>query len=649
MNSDINNIKKKIEKAKVISFDIFDTLLIRDFYRPADVSNYIEHKYHLAGFQQQRITAEEVTRMDHSECSDITYKLIYQNLSQYDSRLEKDIEYKSCIINPEIKQLYDYAISQGKKIIAISDMYLDKNFIEALLYKNGVEDIDQIYVSGELNKTKSGGELYQHVLNNLHIDAAELLHIGDNYQSDYIMARELGISAVYYKALRDGMDEYSNETLVSSLNHMNTPQASLFTGALVNHYPVLKKKSYWYQFGFQYSGILLFNFVTYIYEYAKTNSITRIYFMARDGKIIKKAFDLLYGEHSEIKTYYMYASRRLFYIPSINFFNEESIETLLESTPGTPYIDIVNRLGFDWLICEAKKYFPDINKQITTSEDRKVLKEFFLEYRTCIQKEIEKERKNLINYIDTIDLRKDKQRLLIDIGWECSSQKYLESMLEEKFHGIYFATLKSTYMHKNIHGYVCDTGQPRKNCILLNTSLPVIELLFSGDHYSITAIDDDLNPIYQNKSVEEEIRICNAKEIHTGVLAFINLYKDIYRKYELQQDKNIDIVVLRSLLLKPSKKDIIHIAQIPHMVSLGEASYKCIISSLDEPQGDRFNTQDLWSAGKIRYKELINQKHYKSLDFLEYLIVKIQHCYSYSIGICARKIFHKISKKLKRI
>ena len=652
---DVNKVKEDIKSADVVSFDIFDTFLIRDFYQPVDLFKYMEIKYQLPEFQRNRIRAEVKSRTEHPDRAEIGYEDIYKNLSQYDKSLELDTEKKACVVNPEIKELYDYAVSLGKKIIAISDMYLEESFILELLRDNGYNDFAKIYVSSKIGKTKSQEALYRYVLDDLKLQSHRLLHIGDNYESDYVAAKNQGVQVIYYKSLRERASENTNSYLLRSLERSNSPQASLFAALLTKRSMILPENEYWYRFGFSYTGIILFHFVTNVYNYCKSNNLSRIYFMARDGQIIKEAFDFLYEKDKEISSFYMYASRRLFHIAAIKKFDESEIEKLTVSAPNIPYSDILNRLGFQWLIDEAKEYFQDIQKPIKSATDREALKRFFALHKIRIEEEIVAEKENLFNYLKSIEFFKDNKKLLVDIGWGCSSQKHLESLLDEKFYAMYFGTTKGAYRHTFTKGYFFDNGLPKKNSELALSSLPLVELLFAGNHYSIMKIDSEGQPVYHKKSSYEDIRIEVANKVHKGAIEFIKSYRELLDKYKLPIEQEIDYTVLTSLLIKPDIEDIVQISKIPHAASLGEASYEPIIKNLHQTQWEFFKNillgkmsenSSLWPNGNKRYKQLMNKKHYKSIDFLLYVMTKIQHCYSYSFSICIKKIILKVKRYL---
>ena len=654
---EVEALKKQIDEHEYISFDVFDTLLIRDFCYPVDVFKYIEDIHNIKDFQKERIMSEVIARSNNMHLADITFEEISKELKKVDSQIELDTEKLCCVANNQLKEIYDYAVSQNKYIIAISDMYLDQTFVELLLIANDFDSIQKVYVSGNLNMTKNNGQLFEYVLKNLGIDAKKQLHIGDNYHSDYLKAKAKGIGTYYYKALREQLNETYNEYLLKSVKEHNTPQSSLFAGVLANNYLQNTQKGYWYQFGFEYAGILIFNFIHHIYEYCKKNNITRIYFMARDGKIMQEVFDALYSHDTTISTHYMLASRRLFFVPSIKDVDNTTLEALTESIHGTPYIDVINRLGFEWLVSEAKQHFSDIYKPIINKLDRAELKDFFILHKNKILEETSEERDNLLAYLNDIEFLNDENRLIVDVGWGCSSQKYLESTIDEKIHAIYFGTHKYTYGHELTHGYIFDKGLPEKENDLVLSALPVVELLFIGNHYSVVRIDKNLNPIYHKESREEEHRIEIALDIHEGILSFVNRYQKLLTKYKLLPDYSLNIVVLTALLIKPSIEDVINISKVPHAAAFGESSYEPIIKNLDLTQrqylknillGKTSDNSSLWAKGKLHYQKLLNKRHYKSLENLSLFFTKIQHCHSYSIQICMKKIIRKISAKWQK-
>ena len=137
----------KSKKIKIISFDIFDTLLAREAGESLHVFNMVEAHTGFAGFANQRKCSEVVSRKASSgHTDDTTFDEIYKRLSQEFGYSNEDIELlKATELNIErsmlrprdsIKRIYDEAVRLSKTIIAVSDMYLPSEFLQDVLNLN---------------------------------------------------------------------------------------------------------------------------------------------------------------------------------------------------------------------------------------------------------------------------------------------------------------------------------------------------------------------------------------------------------------------------------------------------------------------------------------------------------------------------------
>ena len=134
----MNNIYKLIDKKTVISFDIFDTLLLRPFVKPADLFTYIEQITKKNDFAYARQNAETVFYNKFGYSKEANIEDIYSVMPDEYAELkdlELNLESTGLKINQEVKKIYDYAVEKGKTIIIASDMYLPSDFIESVLKK----------------------------------------------------------------------------------------------------------------------------------------------------------------------------------------------------------------------------------------------------------------------------------------------------------------------------------------------------------------------------------------------------------------------------------------------------------------------------------------------------------------------------------
>ena len=196
-------MKYKIKKYDVISFDIFDTLIHRRTMFPWDIFGNVEEKLKKSGineqFKEKRIIAEKEARIA-ANGKEIIIEDIYKKyrLSEIDSRelmqMELDEERLNVYPDQKMMNILNKAKKENKRIILISDMYLDENFIINLLDLCGCEGYDKIYLSSSVGYRKHDGSLFQYVREN---ENGNIIHIADNFKSDYKMARKNGVDSLW--------------------------------------------------------------------------------------------------------------------------------------------------------------------------------------------------------------------------------------------------------------------------------------------------------------------------------------------------------------------------------------------------------------------------------------------------------------------
>ena len=206
MDSMNNKLCEIIDHYDVISFDVFDTLILRKCNALEDVFAYVARKIGECecDFVAKRVKAEHEVRKEKKR--EITIKDIYSQMESDPERVkqyiyaEEEAELQLCTCNREMKCVYDSVKQQGKHVYIISDMYMNFEFMDTLLKHNGYEGHDHLYVSSEIGVAKSNGKLYSYVLGQSEVAAARVLHIGDNYKSDYLMPKLKGMKSYWYRA-----------------------------------------------------------------------------------------------------------------------------------------------------------------------------------------------------------------------------------------------------------------------------------------------------------------------------------------------------------------------------------------------------------------------------------------------------------------
>ena len=215
------NLKKRLMSSniKVISFDVFDTLVYRPFWNPSDLfyllgdfANTLLDSKDGLDFYNLRIEAEKrarlVNKVNHPMWEDITLDDIYVELKKYlgvsDDIITKikvqeiNLELQYCKVRQYAKEIFDLAKYLGKKIIITSDMYLPHDVIETILHQCGYQGYEHLFVSSETKVTKATGNMYSFVVKNMGLNPKNILHIGDNIDSDVKAAQKKGWQSIHF-------------------------------------------------------------------------------------------------------------------------------------------------------------------------------------------------------------------------------------------------------------------------------------------------------------------------------------------------------------------------------------------------------------------------------------------------------------------
>ena len=192
-----------------ISFDIFDTLIVRKCGAATNIFDIVEDKYNesvcdtICGFKEARIDAEAKARAK-SKRNEISLDDIYTELYCFSSSvrnklqsIEIETEIDQCVGNKPIVEIYKTLIQKGKQLFITSDMYLSIDVIERILSKNELSDPNVLYLSSDRNATKRTGSLFKVLLSENDLKPNNIIHIGDNLKSDCLMPRKLGMHSFW--------------------------------------------------------------------------------------------------------------------------------------------------------------------------------------------------------------------------------------------------------------------------------------------------------------------------------------------------------------------------------------------------------------------------------------------------------------------
>ncbi len=469
-------ITKKIEKADVISFDIFDTLLLRPFFQPSDLFGFMDYAYRAPGFVNARKQAERVFYAKGTSKTEATIDDIYSVMPEYShlKAKEMDLEFAGLVANDEMLKVFNCAKQLNKRIIIASDMYLPIEFIRSVLQKNNITGFEKLYLSNNINKRKDRGDMYDFIVQDLGIEPQKILHIGDNKFSDYKMAKKHNLNAVLYKRKKS--------------RAYKVVWGSSVLATVLDQQP--KTDNYWEDFGYRIAGPVAYAFAQHIYNNAVANKLKKILFIARDGWLIKQAFDII--NDKDISTHYVYAPRILNYTANLDYDPKQ---------PEQPRI-ICEYFGINTNGLSCTDYMSTHNSQFSELAKKEKAETGYQDYIHQIVKNEE-----VVGVVDTI-------------SGQMSGQRLIQRESGAKTIGFYVATIpgkKCLSEFEHYDYFTTDLGDK----ILQNNLPDLIELIFSAPEKPIITLQKG-KPVHQkieNPAEQKRNEICEL--IASGAKKFI--------------------------------------------------------------------------------------------------------------------------------
>lgn len=571
-------IKNKILHYEYVSFDIFDTLVKRNVKNNQDVFSLVQiqfnNKYNeieLNDFKKQRIVAEK-TALQKLNKESVSLNEIYefidynQEIKDKLKEIEISTEYNIIQKNNKVYELYKFCEEKNKKIIAISDMYFDGSFLKEILKKNNII-VEKCFSSSDYGATKASGKLFEIVINELKIDSKQMIHIGDSLRSDYLQARKNKIFSIK-------IDDNNNEEIQKDFIYNNEYEKIIFESLNTFIKNNLDSNSnYYYNIGFSKFGCLLYGFCNWLYKNICENNIKKVYFLSRDGFIIKKAFEILYSDKNlEIK--YLYISRRAIRVPTL--FLNSNFENLNTSINMSNYFDLntfIKRIGLKRNNIE-KYITPEIDREFSKKEffENKDIKSFYENIKEDVKENSRKEFDILNKYLEQEGF--SGKVAIVDIGWEGTIQKNLNSFFDSQnknieIYGYYFGI--HNYIEKSTKGYLFEnkTGIEEKDVI--SSSFGLFETLFLANQGTVNRYEvnnNEVKPILDKYEFLDENNISikeieYVKEIQNGALEFLSLYKNQISINQYLDNFNIYFCFLKELLINPSCAELKKLKNIP--------------------------------------------------------------------------------------
>lgn len=459
----------RAEEADAASFDVFDTLITRTWADPRDQflacgaalrTNGLYGESALR-WQKLRQSTEESIRASLGK-DDVLLREIYDAISdrlgwdehQRDRaiQIELEREYKDIRCVQAAAQMMARVQAMQKKIIIASDTYFSAQELKSLLDRCRYDLPESaIYSSGSLGRSKQTGRIFPLILEQNSLPADRLWHIGDNPWSDGRSPAKLGIKSTICTDFQPNRYERmfaqsDGHDLATSSVIAGCARASRLSRSLAD-----KPSQVIWDVSTNIAGPVLVSYVLWTLQEARRRGIERIYFLARDGEVLKLLAEMIVAHFGwPMECNYLYASRLSFLLPSFDEIGEAEIRFIFDLPEIATLESILSRVGI-----EKSNIAPDLEKpglhtkrseEKLSASDIASLKQIFADPEVQVRMlgTAATRREALLAYLRQEGLEDGQNWALCDVGWKASIQALLSKIakgrlrMRQSAFGIYF-------------------------------------------------------------------------------------------------------------------------------------------------------------------------------------------------------------------
>lgn len=468
-----DDLLKTAIKYDVVSFDVFDTLVMRRLANPTDVFSIVQKIW----CSKRGVNIDFVLWREKAEKNLVCPALdqIYEEMQivtgwdkTWLTELKNlEIEVEIFFLSPrnDIVEIYqELKRNSCIEIYIISDTYFPREILADILEKKGILiDRKQMLLSCEYGMDKQSGGLWNLYSRQILGNTKRGLHIGDNSIADDVAARRSAGVDCY--RIRSGTEMIFHSYARKNLEYVKDINSSIAFGIMMNelcnspfgfnkHRGTIvfqQEKSV----GFVLLGPLILGFIEWLICQAKKDGITEFVFLSRDGFLLKSIYDWYCSKSEGEKpcSKYLESSRQIVELSAIKDKND-----LYERKDQS-----INYFGScaDYL---RSRYALE-NEDLTALEDVEYAtlsiddeKKIFQPFEKDILKMVEINREQYTEYCKSIGI--DHHSAIVDLGVYGTIQYHLSKQLKEDLKG-YYVICSQDFLHQynnDMSGFVADPG-----------------------------------------------------------------------------------------------------------------------------------------------------------------------------------------------
>ncbi len=623
--------------ARVISFDVFDTLIVRKVAAPRDVflhlatlSPFSDWRLETGALAQHRQAAEMDARRAAAQSrgsGEVSLQEIHAVLAGMLSRPSSDVpamvraeqllERALCVAHPYLRTLFARAVNEGKTVWCVSDTYHDAAFLAELLESCGYALTDVLVASSaDQRKSKGDGTLLPQLAHEAGVPPVQVLHIGDHPRADFTLPAQHGFLAVCHPWAASRHDDRASEL----------PGDAIALGlAQIGSRTVRPAFPFWWRFGYAVAGPLLSAFACWLQERFAADRIDRAYFLLRDGEIILDIHRALLGARAGPGLSLLESSRRAFVLPAVEAGQRSIASQLLATENPRPAREFLERFGvstaglgdaFRAVGLTSGDEVVAPNDLFALTKVRALLSRH--DVGAAVLARSRAERALLWAYLTQEGVTAPGRVALVDIGWSGTIQKALMgvgSLQRHRFDisGYYLGSLAPIVEDldgSRQQGFLFDAGMPGERAEVILELRQLVEFICTTTRGSLKGFRREGDTIVPEHSPVDHpgSQQVHLAELRAGALAFA---RGLAHERRVFGEQPIGAAAaMRELgrtITNPTAADAIAIGNLRHGDGLGSDRLRSIAAFGEAPHTRESLLQDYrrayWPAGLLARRE----------------------------------------------
>ena len=504
----IQNIIEKIndESTKLLSLDIFDTLVFRLVDTPHQIFNEIGKKAIKLNLLHKSITGEEFALLriraekearkfqkEKKSHTEVTLREIYEFLPKFigDKNELQDVEVitecEYCYLNPEILKLIKYLNDRDLPVVLTSDMYLNQNQLKQVLKFNRLDLslIYKIYVSCEHKGDKKSGVLFRKLQSDFpQITPEKILHIGDKLDADVESAKSLGMLAFHYNTIPSILKdvcEYEKIYGLSEIHYNSVRKLSI--------QKTIKPESIYNQIGAGILGPVFTFFCEWVLDLCVKEGKQFVYPFMREAELFLPMLENAAKKRNlNIKIIPLFVSRKSTWLASLEQWDQTSCDDLMGKI-GLTVNDISNTLELPFPKSFPEKIMETKIQFLSKNDYKRVINYLFrVNSVKKINQKIKEKRRLLTSYLLGVE-GNFLNSVTIDLGFRGTTNAnieknfFLSNVKHKLIHLLTFgcdSIINHKFQNIDIRGFLSNPKFNQDYRAIIHRSLYPLEQLFVG-------------------------------------------------------------------------------------------------------------------------------------------------------------------------